>query len=84
MATVKTAISVDETLFNQVDELARELGLPRSQVFAMAAQQFVEQRRNRKMIDALNEVYGDTPDRDDDALLDAMRQHQRDLLENAW
>jgi metal-responsive CopG/Arc/MetJ family transcriptional regulator len=36
MATVKTAISLQESLFEQVNELAEELQMPRSHLFVLA------------------------------------------------
>ena len=84
MATIKTAISIPKSLFEQVNDLAEELQVPRSQVFVLAVEEFVQRYQNRKMFEALNEVYADAADRDDEALRKGMRQQQRQLLEGQW
>jgi metal-responsive CopG/Arc/MetJ family transcriptional regulator len=84
MATVKTGISIERALFDQVSDLAEALHMPRSQVFAVAVEEFIQRHQNREMLATLNEVYGDGHDRDEEALLQTMRRHQRQLLENEW
>jgi hypothetical protein len=84
MTTVKTAISIDESLFDQVNDLAGKLQLPRSQVFALAVEEFVERWRSRDMLQTLNDVYANGPDDDEEALIRAMAQHERELLQNEW
>ena len=48
--TVKTAISVDETLFEKVETLAQELSISRSRLFALAAQEFIEKHENQQAL----------------------------------
>ena len=84
MATVKTGISIERTLFDQVSDLAEALHMPRSQVFAVAVEEFIQRHHSREMLATLNKVYSDGHDRDEEALLRDMRGHQRHLLENEW
>ena len=84
MATIKTAISIQESLFEQVDELAEQLHVPRSQLFALAIEEFIKRYQNQKLLDALNEVYADVSDRGEEALRKGMRRQHRQLLEGQW
>lgn len=84
MTTIKTAISIRKSLFERVDSLAEELHMPRSQLFALAVEEFVERYYSRKMLEALNEVYADAPDPDDTTLREGMRQRHERLVEGQW
>jgi metal-responsive CopG/Arc/MetJ family transcriptional regulator len=84
MATVKTAISLQESLFEQVNELAEELQMPRSHLFVLAVEEFIKRHENHKLLETLNEVYDDLPDSDERALRDRMRQQHRQLVEGQW
>ena len=57
--TVKTAISLDDKLLERVDALARETGLSRSRLFALAMSGYLEQYENQRILESLTEVYGD-------------------------
>ena len=84
MTTVKTAISLQKTLFDQVNELAEELHMPRSQLFAVAVEEFIERYESRKLLEALNEVYSDVPDQSEEALRQGMSRRHRQLVEGEW
>jgi metal-responsive CopG/Arc/MetJ family transcriptional regulator len=84
MATVKTAISIQESLFDQVNDLAEELQMPRSRLFALAVEEFIKRYENRNIFDALNEVYDGAPDQGEEALQEEMRRRQRQLVEGQW
>jgi len=57
MKTVKTAISLPEERFNQLEEMARRLGLKRSQLISAALAEYMEQRREDRITERLNAVY---------------------------
>ncbi len=57
MKTVKTAISLPEERFNQLEEMARRLGLKRSQVVSAALAEYLERRREDQITARLNAVY---------------------------
>jgi hypothetical protein len=61
MATVKTAISIDRSLFNEVEKLARQTHLSRSQIFSQAIKSIVKRKDNIVLLQRLNEVYGSGP-----------------------
>jgi metal-responsive CopG/Arc/MetJ family transcriptional regulator len=84
MTTVKTAISIQKALFDQVNELAEELQMPRSQLFVLAVEEFIERHENHKILEALNEVYRLESDRSEKALREGMRRKHRQLVVEEW
>lgn len=79
MTTIKTAVSIEKSLFNQADELAKEMQVSRSRLFALALENYVAQYRSRKITDILNEEYADGPTAEEMETLEAMRRYQAKL-----
>jgi metal-responsive CopG/Arc/MetJ family transcriptional regulator len=84
MANMKTAISLQESLFEQVNDLAQELQVSRSRLFVLAIEDFIQRYENRKLLETLNDAYDDVPDSDEQALHSRMRQRHRQLVEGQW
>ena len=80
MATVKTAISMPEGLFKELEAAAEEMQLSRSKVFALAVKEFLRERENRRMLEQLNRVYGVEPDEEERNLAKAMKTRLRRLM----
>jgi metal-responsive CopG/Arc/MetJ family transcriptional regulator len=57
MSSVKTAISVEGSLFQQAEEVAKEMHVSRSRLFAMAMEDFLGRRKTQDIIDQLNAVH---------------------------
>jgi len=55
--SVKTAISLRRELFEQAETLAKELHVPRSRLFAVALENFMRRRRNRRLLDDINAAH---------------------------
>ena len=84
MANVKTAISLRGSLFERVNDLAQELQVSRSRLFALAVEEFIQRHENRRLLEALNDAYSDMPDSDEQALRDKARQRHKHLVEGQW
>lgn len=84
MANIKTAISIDKPLFEKIDELAHELKTSRSHVFALAAAEFIQRRKNIKLLEALNAAYDDSPDIGEASLQSGMRPRHLKLVKDQW
>lgn len=84
MASIKTAISLQESLLEQVDALARELDISRSRLFVLAAQEFIQRHKNRGLLEAINAAYDDSPDPEEETVLRGMRYQHRRLVEEQW
>lgn len=57
--SMKTAISVEDTLMQQADDAARELGLSRSALVAQALRDFLRQRHRAQITEQLNRAYAE-------------------------
>jgi metal-responsive CopG/Arc/MetJ family transcriptional regulator len=54
---MKTAISIPDKLFNAADNYAKNHGFSRSQLYAKAVAQFLEQHSSDLITKQLNEIY---------------------------
>ena len=84
MTNVKTAISLRQSLFEQIEVLAAELQISRSRLFALAAEAFIQDHQNQKLLKAINAAYADLPDAGEQSLRRKMRQQHRHLVEGQW
>jgi metal-responsive CopG/Arc/MetJ family transcriptional regulator len=84
MANVKTAISIREALFKEVDALARRLRVPRSRLFVLAVEAFLEQHRNKQLLERINQAYANGPDRAEQKQLSKMKSRHRELVKGQW
>ena len=85
MTIIKTAISIQEPLFAQAEELARDLNVSRSRLFVLALENFIREYQDRKLFEQINNACADdTPDEAEQMRLrQSVRQHRR-LLEGEW
>jgi metal-responsive CopG/Arc/MetJ family transcriptional regulator len=84
MSYVKTAISLQETLLQKIDSLARELDVSRSRLFALAAEEFLQRYQNQKLLEAINAAYDDLPDPTAETLQQQMRKQHRQMVDGQW
>ena len=64
---MKTAISIPDQIFKEVDKLARQKKTSRSQIFCIAIEEYLKKLKAQKMYETLNLVYKDglTPEEKD-------------------
>ncbi len=55
---MKTAISVPDDVFREVEKVAKERHSSRSEVIVAALREYLERRKSRELLNALNEAYG--------------------------
>ena len=59
---MKTAISIPDEIFQEIERFSKEHRYSRSQVFVMAVKEFLSKLKSKQLLDALNEAYsGDDP-----------------------
>lgn len=63
--TVKTAISIEESLLDEANRLSKKLHISRSKLFSLLLKQFAEQERNAQLLQQINKAYEDYPDEDE-------------------
>ncbi len=54
---MKTAISIPDELFKTAEETAKRLGIPRSQLFAKALEEFIQMHSKESVTERLNTIY---------------------------
>jgi metal-responsive CopG/Arc/MetJ family transcriptional regulator len=54
---MKMAISFPNTLYEKAEETASYIGIPRSQLFAMALEEFISNHNGKMITEKINEVY---------------------------
>jgi DNA-binding phage protein len=59
---MKTAISIPNQVFEAAEQLARRLGMSRSELYTTAVTDFVERYKVEGVTERLNEVYGSNPE----------------------
>lgn len=87
MTHVKTAVSIEESLFREAEEWAGKLGISRSRLFADAVREYVRRRENEELLRRLNEAHADGLDEEEQEHLDRMWAYGARLLDetgNAW
>jgi metal-responsive CopG/Arc/MetJ family transcriptional regulator len=81
MPGVKTAISLDEELFNKVDKLAHKLHVSRSRVFTLAVQDYLHKQENKSLLAQLNEAYSDQPSDEERKISKSAKVKHRKIVE---
>ncbi|MBK6795438.1 MAG: ribbon-helix-helix protein, CopG family [Acidobacteria bacterium] len=84
MANIKTAISIKDSLFEKIDQLARDLQVPRSHIFVLAVEEYLKRQENLQILARINEAYKDEPEAGEKNRLTLMRSSHRRILEGEW
>jgi len=82
--TIKTAISIRKSLFEQAENLARELKVSRSELFGLAIETFVKNHQNQILLQEINKAYPEEQDISEKDRLSKMRKHHRKVVRNEW
>ena len=59
--TMKTAISISDSLFEAAEELAQRLGISRSRLYSQAVERFVADHLRTAVTERLDELYDEEP-----------------------
>ena len=78
MAHKKTAVSIDEGLFEEAEAWAGKLGISRSRLFARAVEEYVRRHENEELLRRLNEAHADGPDSEEEEFLEHYKRYYRD------
>ena len=84
MESIKTAISIEKSLFTQANILARKMKVSRSRLFVLALEDFIREQENRELLEKINAVYADEPDQSEKVLRQKTRKSHRRLVEGQW
>lgn len=82
---MKTAISIPDALYLDEEKTAKSLGIPRSQLFALALEEFINHHNKQRITDQLNKIYKNIGVQDSPTLVDLSLDSFRELTQNdAW
>jgi metal-responsive CopG/Arc/MetJ family transcriptional regulator len=84
MANIKTAISIQDSLFKQADALAREMHISRSRLFVMAVEDFIQRQQNQQLLEKINLAYENEPTPAEEDRLNKMRRQHRQIVDGEW
>ena len=56
---MKTAISLPDTLFSKAEETAKSMGIPRSQLYTKALEDYLERLQEDNLTENYNKVYSE-------------------------
>ncbi len=84
MAHVKTAVSLQKDLFEQVETLASEMKISRSRLFVLALEEFLQRHQSQQLLEQINAAYDDAPDPSEQALRRRMRRQHRQIVKGEW
>jgi len=84
MQNIKTAISIQKSLFEQAENLARKMKVSRSRLFVLALEDFIHRQQNRDMLTQINAAYADQPDATEQTLRRKAKRTHRRIVEGEW
>ena len=80
---MKTAISIDDKLLSEADRVARDMGLSRSRLVAIAVESYLRVLRQAEITQRLNDSYALQP-ADDTQLVKRMKSKFRSTITDQW
>jgi metal-responsive CopG/Arc/MetJ family transcriptional regulator len=81
---MKTAISIEDEILREADETARQMGVSRSRLFALAVSDFLQRHRQERMLVRLNEVYANETEPAEKRLLKGIKAKVRPTVKDRW
>ena len=62
MQSIKTAISIQKSLFEEAESLAYKMKVSRSRLFALALEEYIHRQQSRELLAQINAAYADESD----------------------
>ena len=84
MTTVKTAISLPASLFEQAETLAGEMQISQSLLIEIALEEFIRRRENQQLLEKINAACEAPLSEEEQVLLGKMSRSHRRLVEGEW
>jgi metal-responsive CopG/Arc/MetJ family transcriptional regulator len=84
MPNIRTAISIPESLLEQVDALAQKSKTSRSHIFVLAVEEYLRQIENQELLQAINAAYAEPPSPEEETHRERMRRKHRQQVKGQW
>ena len=79
---MKTAVSLPNLLYERAEETASYMGIPRSKLFALALEEFIEKYNGKMITEKINDVYEKIDQSEFDHYLNVGLEPTRNLTKN--
>lgn len=79
---MKTAISLPDALYVDAEKTAKSMGIPRSQLFAIALEEFINHHKKERITDQLNDVYKNMEEGNPSSMNEVNLISMRELTKN--
>ena len=79
--SMKTAISIKQDLLERVDQIAKELRVPRSRVFSIAVEEYLRKKESEDLLRKINEAHVQETQEENEIKKRHKKRHGRALLE---
>ncbi len=85
MPGVKTAVSIEKSLFEKAEKLAHDMNVSRSKLFSLAINDFLKKQESHLLLAQLNSVYGEDQDQEEESLIQFHQEiHKRIIDQEKW
>lgn len=82
---MKTAISIPDEIFEEIEKFAKEHNYSRSEVFVIAVKEFLNHLESKKLLNALNKAYSVAESDEEKRLREKSKKHYaRDVLKERY
>jgi metal-responsive CopG/Arc/MetJ family transcriptional regulator len=82
---MKTAISLPDRLYEDAEKTAKSLGVPRSQLFAMAVEEYIRNHTKDRITEEINAAYSEINESSETIVSMGGLESMRELTQNdAW
>lgn len=82
MPNIKTAISINKALFNEVDLLAKKLNVSRSSIFSKAVHEYIQNHNNKEVLEQINKFCDEQPN--EDSYMTKMKEKHIKIIADKW
>jgi metal-responsive CopG/Arc/MetJ family transcriptional regulator len=72
---MKTALSIPDEIFREVEKFAKEHHYSRSEVFVIAVKEFLKKLESKRLLDALNDAYSEVESPEEKTLREKSKEY---------
>jgi len=72
---MKTALSIPDEVFREVEKFAKEHHYSRSEVFVIAVKEFLKKLESKRLLDALNDAYSEVESPEEKTLREKSKKY---------
>ncbi len=84
MQKMKTAVSIQISLFEQAERIARKMGISRSRLFSLALEEYILREQNHELLTQINAAFANEPDATERTLRLKSRSTHRRIVKGEW